>query len=184
MKDLLKIEITDYKFIDKLANGDRLYKKVIAQQLQSVYSKAINITEGIVPNVFEVAKNVKIEGNNTHIETKKPHQFSTGDEIKLILEKSGEKFYKVTVRNENEFLVNEIILENVFVYGKKVNDLLTVDYDALTTLNISATQQLNNEIEALKAVNKKLEERLLAIENLLNKTQTINSLQASKTERP
>ena len=80
--------------------------------------------------------------------------------------------------------MNEIILENVFVYGKKVNDLLTVDYDALTTLNISATQQLNNEIEALKAVNKKLEERLLAIENLLNKTQTINSLQASKTERP
>ena len=196
LKDLLKIEITDYKFIDKLSNGDRLHKKVIAQELQKVYPMAVNVTEGIVPNVFEVAKDVKIEGNITHIETNKPHQFSTGDEVKLILEKSGEKFYKVTVRNENEFLVNEIILENVFVYGKNVNDLLTVDYDALTTLNISATQALNKEIDELKAkllVNEmnlhenfveqeaKIDELKVGNRNLLHRLELIESLLSKKS---
>ena len=34
------------------------------------------------------------------------------------------------------------------VYGKKINDLLTVDYDALSMLNISATQELYRIIKA------------------------------------
>ncbi len=54
----------------------------------------------------------------------------------------------------------------VFVYGKKVNDLHTVDYDALTTLNISATQALLKKIE------------LLEKENLEQKTDFQNKLTA------
>ena len=191
LSDLLQIEITDYKFIDKITNGDRLHKKVIAQQLQSIYSKAVNVTEGIVPNVFEVAKKTEIEGSKTYIQTNKPHQFSSGDEVKLILERQGEKIYKVNVINGNEFIVDEPINESVFVYGKKVTDLLTVDYDALTTLNISATQQLHKEIETLKTKllieeesNKNLEQRLASIEASLSKNQGTPTLHASKTEKP
>ncbi len=176
LSDLLEIEITDYKFIDKITNGDRLHKKVIAQQLQSIYPVAVNITEGILPDVFDEAKTAEIKGNKTYIQTNKPHQFVSGDEIKLILEKQGEKKYTVNVINENEFTVDEPIHENVFVYGKKVKDLLTVDYDALTTLNISATQQLHKEIEILKAKlliqeenNKNLAQRLQSIEAFLGK---------------
>jgi hypothetical protein len=33
------------------------------------------------------------------------------------------------------------------VYGEEVNDFRTVDYEGLTTLNISATQELSNLIK-------------------------------------
>jgi len=52
LNNLLQIEIMDYKFIDKISNGDRLHKKVIAQQVQGVYPAAVDVTQGMVPNVL------------------------------------------------------------------------------------------------------------------------------------
>jgi hypothetical protein len=157
---LNQIEITDYKYKDEISYGSVVQKKVIAQQLKSVYPIAVNQSTGVIPNVFEVAKSSTIINNKTEITTSKAHDFATGDEVKLILNKSGEKTFKVTVLNDTTFSINEIITETIFVYGKKVNDLLNVDYDALTTLNISATQQLHKEIASLKAANKALETAL------------------------
>ena len=77
-------------------------------------------------------------------------------EVKLILESNGEKIVSVDVIDEHTFSFNEKIEDNIFVYGKKVNDLLIVDYDALTTLNISATQALLKRIELLEKENNQL----------------------------
>jgi uncharacterized protein (UPF0335 family) len=41
----------------------------------------------------------------------------------------------------------------VFVYGREVSDFHTVDYEALSTLNISATQELFRKIERLESEN-------------------------------
>jgi hypothetical protein len=41
-------------------------------------------------------------------------------------------------------------------YGKEVSDFHTVDYEALSTLNISATQELVKQINALKTENAQL----------------------------
>jgi hypothetical protein len=174
LKTLMGINITDYKFIDKISLGNQAHKKVIAQQVESVYPLAINKTEGVVPSVFEMAKHVSVKGNKTIIETSKPHQFVSGDEVRLVLEKGGEKELKVAVVSDHEFEIAEVISGNIFVYGKKVNDLLTVDYDALTTLNISATQQLSKEVDSLKS---KLNDRDKKIAELEA------SLQAMKTEK-
>ena len=45
------------------------------------------------------------------------------------------------------------MIARVFVYGKEVNDFHTVDYEALSTLNISATQALVKRINDLEAQN-------------------------------
>jgi len=59
----------------------------------------------------------------------------------------------------------------VFVYGREVSDLRSVDYDAIAMLNVSATQQLKKDsdaaIVALQAKNAALEARLSALEKLL-----------------
>ena len=148
---LNNIEITDYTYIDEVQNGSKEQKKVIAQQLQSVLPNAITQTEGIIPSVYQSAKKVSVEDGNTLIETEKAHGFASGDQVKLVLIESGELLVEVTVLNENTFLVPQAIEEDVFVYGKKVNDLLTVDYDGLTTLNISATQELTKIIQKQRA---------------------------------
>ena len=46
--------------------------------------------------------------------------------------------------------------DRIFVYGHRVDDLRTVDYDALSMLNISATQELARKVAALEAENTKL----------------------------
>jgi cell division protein FtsB len=42
-------------------------------------------------------------------------------------------------------------VERVFVWGKKVHDFLTVDYDAIAMLNVSATQELARQMADLSA---------------------------------
>ncbi|MGK0366636.1 MAG: hypothetical protein ACI85O_003711, partial [Saprospiraceae bacterium] len=61
----------------------------------------------------------------------------------------------------------------VFVYGKEVDDLHSVDYDALAMLNISATQEIAKQVETLQAEKEaqanqilELKAQLAGVENL------------------
>jgi hypothetical protein len=53
---------------------------------------------------------------------------------------------------------------DVFVYGREVDDLRSVDYDAIAMLNVSATQELARKLEEKDAVIVALEARLRALE--------------------
>ena len=173
---LNKIQITDYTYIDKINNSATPQKKVIAQQLQEVYPQAVNTNTGIIPNVFDVASTTKIDNNKTIITTSMPHSFKSGDKVKLIVENTGEKLVEVSVIDPTTFSVHETIHDKIFVYGKQVDDLLNVDYDAVSMLNVSATQALSRQLEALKKENEALKEeinnRLTMIEMNMGITQT------------
>jgi hypothetical protein len=176
---LSKIEITDYKYKDEVANGKGLQKKVIAQQLQEVYPIAVTSQTGIVPNVFAAAEKSTVHEGATIITTASPHDFATGDLVKLIIENTSEKQLIVNVIDAKTFSVEEAINEKVFVYGKSVNDLLTVDYDAVAMLNVSATQELAKQIEQLKAENIKLKTENKSYENRLGKIEAMLQLGVS-----
>ena len=62
------------------------------------------------------------------------------------------------------FKTSPTLATAVFVYRKEVNDFHTVDYEALSTLNISATQALVKEINDLKAQNTTLKTKLDKVE--------------------
>ena len=55
--------------------------------------------------------------------------------------------------------------EKVFVYGREVDDFHTVDYEAISMLNVSATQELAKQVELLKAENKALKSENTAFES-------------------
>lgn len=162
------IEVTDYKYKDEISHGSGLQKKVIAQQLQSVYPSAVNSNKGIVPGIFEKALKVQSNGNETAITMSKSHNLVAGDIVKLILEKGGEKMVKVNVIDTYSFSVGENIEDNIFVYGKLVNDLLNVDYDAISMLNVSATQELYKKLKKLQQENAAYEARIRDIEAKMN----------------
>ena len=176
LETLAQIKITDYKYIDEVSNGNRHQKKLIAQELKEVYPDAVNQNEGVIPNVYETAKAVQIAGNTTIVTTGKAHGFKTGDMVKLVLAKGTEKMLAVKVIDEHHFSVDEKISDQVFVYGKKVNDLLNVDYDAVSMLNVSATQELYKMIKELREENMRMktgyEARLKALEEKLDALQT------------
>ena len=63
-----------------------------------------------------------------------------------------------TIEVYEDIELNEIEKENLFVYGKKINDFLKLDYSSLYSLNFACTQDLY-------AMIKDLQERIRILEN-------------------
>jgi len=175
LSTLLSIEITDYKMKDQ-AKGNKPYKKVIAQQVKEVYPQAISLTTEVVPDIYTVAT---IENGYISLNT----NLKKGEKVKLIFEDETAVF-DVLNTNQNGFKIATNKSGNVFVYGREVDDFHSVDYESLSMLNISATQELykliieqqniidvkNDQINEIKA---EFDSRLKALEEILNTT-TLN----------
>ncbi|TKC06798.1 tail fiber domain-containing protein [Pedobacter polaris] len=151
LEKLKQIEIVNYKMIDTIAD-DKAYKKVIAQQVQKVYPIATNVSFGTLPNVFETASAITAQKDSLYtITITKTQNLKVGDQVELKCNPAKDVNVEVVVVNKNSITVKSAIPLNkqqvVFVYGTVAKDVLTVDYDAIAMLNVSATQELARIIE-------------------------------------
>ena len=97
-----------------------------------------------------------------------------GERVRLITEK-GDDVYAVLEVGVGSFRTSlDEDTDKLFVYGREVDDFRFVDYDAISMLNVSATQALDRRLElehkenvALKEKVAGLEVRLAALEKLL-----------------
>jgi hypothetical protein len=164
---LMRVEITDYTYKDTAARGNRLQKKLIGQQLLGVYDQAVSLSKDVVPDIYQTAKCL---GGWIDLET----TLQKGDRVKIIPENEPESLVEVIEVESNRFRVSPGPADGgVFVYGRLVNDFITVDYDAVAMLNVSATQQIKREkdaeVQALRDENAALRARLDKLESLLER---------------
>ena len=150
---LLGIEITDYSYKDVITKGDGSYKKVIGQQIERVFPQAVNKATDAVPDIYQPAA---IHDGWVSLAT----DLKRGDRVRLISDK-GQGVHEVLEVMEDKFRVDfKDEAETVFVFGREVSDFITVDYDAISMLNVSATQQLkkdmDQEIKSLRVENAEL----------------------------
>lgn len=156
LETLSQLQVTDYTFIDVVNKGDRLQKKMIAQQVQKIYPIAVSTTEDFIPNVYELSTSTAYdpESKRLTVTTAKAHGFAVGDRVRIIDETDEHEIEVLDVADPHTFTVrSDNAQEKVFVYGKKIDDFLTLAYDAIAMLNVSATQELAKRVEALKAEN-------------------------------
>lgn len=153
LNTLAMIEITDYKMIDSISKGNQSIKKVIAQQVKEVYPQAVNngLTR-IIPNIYQLSE---IKNGTIQLSS----DVKIGDKVKLIFSEN-EEVVEITEVNKDNFKVNCDKEGKVFVFGTEVNDFHTVDYQAISMLNVSATQELLKRIESLEAEKTNLKEEL------------------------
>ena len=138
---LLRVQITDYTFKDKVAAGKGPQKKVIAQQVEAVYPQAITKGAGIVPDIYQPASMVD---GWVVLAT----DLKKGERVK-IFRKGGEGIHEVLEVGQGRFRADfKPEGSDVFVYGREVKDFRSVDYDALSMLNVSATQELARRVQA------------------------------------
>jgi Chaperone of endosialidase len=177
LETLKKIEVTDYTMKDVVAFGSKPFKKVIAQQVEQVYPTAVK-TVGLkavtfTPDIYAMSTSVKSEEPGVYtISLAKAHGLKDGDIVRLITEDqdSQRNFHlAVHVVNDKTFAVETKATfgDKVFVYGKNCMDLKSVDYDAISMLNVSAAQELARKVEALEQQNSELQEqakRLTSVE--------------------
>jgi hypothetical protein len=142
LQTLMNIEITDYQYRDQIYKGEEQHKKVIAQQVELIYPEAVSKTKGVIPDIYTLA-----EMESGHIQLE--NDLRVGDRVKLILEEKVE-LYEVLDADPTGFRVNAdpAYHGKVFVYGREVEDFRTVDYEAISMLNVSATQELYRLIQA------------------------------------
>ncbi len=154
LSTLMRLKVTDYKFVDSLNVGNVQVKGVFAQEVEAVYPQAISKQTNFIPSIYSVADGLSFdEANQTlRIMMAKAHGLIIGDKVKLISSTSGEKPGIVTTVDGNSFTVANWTekTDKLFVFGKEVNDFRIVDYDRLFTLNLSATQELFKMIDDQK----------------------------------
>ncbi|MCB0854693.1 MAG: hypothetical protein KDD63_20870, partial [Bacteroidetes bacterium] len=136
LSTLMQIEVTDYTLRDTIAKGKTPQKKVIAQQVAQVYPQAVstNLTE-VIPDIYQRAE---VKDGWIMLAT----DLETGDRVKIITE-SGSDIYEISAVENDRFQIEALNIEGetIFVYGREVDDFHTVDYEALSMLNVSATQE-------------------------------------------
>jgi hypothetical protein len=164
LSTLMAIEVIDYTLKDKVSKGTAEYKKVIAQQVESVYPQAVIQTTDTIPDIY-----VKTDAKGAWVQLET--DLKVGERVRLINE-NDDNVYEV-LEVETDRFRTELVTEGewVFVFGREVDDFRNVDYEALAMLNVSATQQLarqiapnSSELTALKQENLQLKARLTALE--------------------
>ncbi len=177
LKTLDALEIVNYTMKDGTIDGGRKHKKVIAQQVEKVFPQAVSQTTGVVPDIFRLATvkdGVIAFKDGSEVDLKK------GETVRLV-SKGSEVLSEVTEVQKKGFRVkDEVKDEEVFVYGRRVDDLRVVEYEALAMLNVSATQELHRTIQEQAAALKKLSDEKSALEQQLAAAKEINNQQDSR----
>lgn len=186
LEKLRSIAVMNYKMIDTVSDNNQ-YKKVIAQQVQKVYPDAINTTFNTLPDVYQHALSVTSRVDSLYIITlAKAAPIKAGDVLEFKCSKTNDA--RGTVINVSDggktFTIHSATIltgqKDIFVYGHPATDVLTVDYDAISMLNVSATQQLAKTIDEqekrIAALEKQVEQLSQMVTALIPKTKD------SKTE--
>ena len=182
---LLQLEVTDYRKVDTLAHGNMLEKGFIAQQVEKVFPQAVTLTQGNLPDIYAQPVGLQVSGEEATFEMEKPHALVAGDRVNIITEQSAQGEYEVVkVTSNTSFTVtgwkSESPSEKAFVFGKVVNDFRRVDYDRIHTLNVSATQELARQVEALRKENAALKS---GIESLRAENSELKTADARMEDR-
>lgn len=175
LETLQQIEVTDYRRID----GGNPEKKVIAQQVREVFPQAVSLRAGVIPSIYEhiEAFNFDSASQTLLVTTTEAHGLIVGDQIDYYSE--AQKYMKqevVEIVSEYVFRVKASAQpEQLFVFGKWVADVHSVDYDALAMLNISATQEQQRIIETQQAEIDALQVKLRQLLSLEARLETLEA---------
>lgn len=168
LKTLMEIEVTDYQLKDTVTYGNDKQKKVIAQQLETVYPQAVSRQKGVVPDIYQKAG---VKDGWVMLAT----DLKVGERVRLLGGERDSIEDVLEVRGDAFRTSLKAPTDPCFVYGREVSDFRTVDYDAVSMLNVSATQELARQLKTvqdenaalrreLAAKDQSLEARLIALE--------------------
>ena len=153
------LRVVNYNYIDKLTKGANTKTGFIAQEVEAVMPDAITKAIDVIPSVFAAADKVQLNGTTLTVTTCAAHGFAAGDEV-LLYDKDNKPYHvKVaSVSDDKTFMVNGWTagMQDLFVYGKKVNDFRTVDFDQITAMAVGAIQELDNKVQTLEKENERL----------------------------
>jgi hypothetical protein len=141
---LEKLQVTDYTMKETRFAGLK-FKKLIAQEVEQVYPLAVTKITDAVPDIDSLGQVTKISDGLSEISVDKGFNLKSGDQVKVFgPDRLPQVVIAETVNRKNFTARLKGIKQGsqVYVYGHQVNDLRALDYDAISMLDVSATQEL------------------------------------------
>ena len=162
LESIRQLQVTDYTYVDTIGSGRGLQRGFIAQEVEQVIPEAVTRGPGVVPDVYARAEALRYDAGTKAltISLQKPHGMVKDEVVSLVFEGKQEEFKVTAVPSATEFVVTTPSQPaKVFVYGRRVSDFRTVDYDRIFTTGISAMQEMARQNEALQKRVAELESR-------------------------
>lgn len=170
-----QLEVTKYHHKDEIEQGSGYKTGFVAQQVEKVFPDAVQSRAGFIPDIFTMAETCTLNKGSLVISMKDMHRLVTGDQVRLMTASGEMREVGVKVQDAKTFIVDDwaMPVEKIFVYGKKVNDVRSVDYQQIFSVGISAIQQLSKQTDELKSENEllksTLEQLMLRVKSLEEK---------------
>lgn len=153
-----KINPVSFKYIDYIERGTINNYGIIAQEIEEIIPEVINSHKDYIPNIYKNVDKYDNELLRLYIKT---YDLSVGDKIKIYDVKNKDHHRKIIEKNEDYITIDEPIENyeegtNLFIYGKEIEDVKNVNYEALFVINIKATQELYQRLKTLEDIIKNL----------------------------
>jgi hypothetical protein len=171
LKKIREFQITDYRMKDKVNDDGRVYKGLIAQEVEKIMPEAVSRSQGYLPDVYARASKVAYDakGGQLTVSLKKSHELAAGDWVRVQTDKETVETQILDVPSPQSLTIAVAHpVKEAFVYGRRVDDLLAVNYDRVFTTGISAMQEMSNQLDAKETRIADLEERLTKLEKLVS----------------
>ena len=170
LKKVRDISCCWYNYKDKVEKGDGRVLGFIAQQVKEHLPEAVGRIKSIIPNemkkIHSSWNETKLSSNDLQDVSGIKYRFYVSNDV-------GDEEKRVElVGDENNCFTFKEKWENVFCYGKEVDDFHTLDKQKLFALNFSATQEIDKIQQAEKAKLAATETKLAAAETKLAAAET------------
>lgn len=165
-----QLKVTDYRMKDRIQYGTNVRKGLIAQEVQEIIPGAVFTEKGVLPDLYSKPSSFHFDADRNALKLTLPkaHGLKTGETVRIYLNNNHKDFKVTEVTAPDTFVVSDVSVEpkSVFVYGREVDDFLSVDYDRVFTTGIGAMQELARKVETAEARLAQLEQRASRVESL------------------
>ena len=138
-----------YEYKDKVSRGSVNTIGFIAQEVREHLPIAVDLQREMIPNEMRILTD--ISWNDTTLYTELSDCSGVKYRFYVSNDLSGNEVMKEVVGNADNSFTFEEKWNNVFCYGKEVDDFHTLDKQKLFALNFSATQELDKKVTELEA---------------------------------
>lgn len=145
--------VSDYRYKDSLMYGLASKKGFIAQEVKEAFPESVTTTTGVIPDIYQKSARISREGDNLSVSLPGVHRLSSGDTVRIMFDGNYRDCRVAGTPDAHTFTVSgwrDPAPDELFVFGRQVNDFLQVDYDRIHTLNVSVTQELLRRKDALE----------------------------------
>ncbi len=167
LKKVRDINCVWYNYKDKVSRGNVRVAGFIAQQVREHLPAAVSVTRDFLPNEMRHLEDISWNGEDMTCESLSDvsgvkYRFYVSNDLS-----GNEEMKEITGNQDNSFTL-DASYNNVFCYGKEVDDFHILDKQKLFALNFSATQELDRKVIALQQENDILKARLTILESKIN----------------